>query len=75
MFFVVLDGQNMFELWRELLRVNTLLDQRHRYMLVYCNLLVQEAPLMLRGQHSRCRNIKGNPKYLAASLPKTTPTF
>ena len=28
----------------------------------------QEAPLTLRAQRRRCRNIKGNPKYLGASL-------
>ena len=28
----------------------------------------QEPPLTLRGQHGRCRNIKGNPKYLGAFL-------
>ena len=28
----------------------------------------QEAPLTLRGQRGRCSNIKGNPKYMGASL-------
>jgi len=30
--------------------------------------VIQEAPLTLRGQRGRCRNIKGYPKYMRASL-------
>jgi len=37
--------------------------------------IIQEALLTLRGQHCRCRNIKGNPKYLGASLAQGHPTF
>ena len=32
------------------------------------DILRQEAPLTLRGQRGRCRNLKGNPKYLGAFI-------
>jgi len=36
---------------------------------------IQEAPLTLTGQRDRCRNIKGNAKYLEASLAQGHSNF